>query len=358
MTNHIPVIIEPERLKAAKWLKLLALFIFILVVWGSMVRVTQSGLSIPDWPLINGSLMPPTSDAKWEAVLDDYRQEAVRVGDPVLAPNVPLSKFKQMFWIEYLHRTLVALFSIGFVILLFYSFSKESIRSRVWGHLINLVFLLILQAVLGGIVVKSGLHGIMIAIHLIVAYLFFGGLYWTALVLTREKYNYPGSTSVRTSGLLLTIVVISAFGLQLWFGGLMAGGGAGRIISTWPLIFDKWIPEGAKLFSAQYGNPINNFLLNQILIQFSHRWFAFIFLGGFIGLWFELKNVTMHSRTSHALKMAGILILVQIVLGITNILLGVPKIITLLHSANAMAIFTMLIMVLHDVFIGVVKRVR
>ena len=155
----------------------------------------------------------------------------------------------------------------------------------------------------------------------------------------------------------LKILALFIFFLVVW-GSMVRVTQSGLSIPDWPMIFDRWIPIVSKLFQAEYANPISNFLFNQILIQLTHRWFAFIFLGAFVGLWLELKNMIMHPRTKRALEVAAGLILLQIILGIINILLGVPKIITLLHPANTMAVFTVLVIVLHDIFVGVVKRVR
>src|SRR5687767_8018998 len=32
--------------------------VFLLIVWGGIVRLTDSGLAIPDWPLANGKILP------------------------------------------------------------------------------------------------------------------------------------------------------------------------------------------------------------------------------------------------------------------------------------------------------------
>src|SRR3990167_5697725 len=43
----------------ARYTKLLAAVTFLLIIAGGLVTSTKSGLSVPDWPLSYGKLMPP-----------------------------------------------------------------------------------------------------------------------------------------------------------------------------------------------------------------------------------------------------------------------------------------------------------
>ena len=86
------------------------MLITMLMLWGGFVRISGSGLSIPDWPLINGSLLPPFSEAGWQAVFDDYKHTY-----PALTDGMSLGTFETQFAIEYFHRFLAAL--VGIVLL-------------------------------------------------------------------------------------------------------------------------------------------------------------------------------------------------------------------------------------------------
>ena len=85
-----------------RWLWLVGLMVFSMVVVGGITRLTESGLSITEWQPIVGTL-PPLSEADWESAFAKYRAtpeyEQVNKG-------MALSEFKGIFWWEYIHRLL------------------------------------------------------------------------------------------------------------------------------------------------------------------------------------------------------------------------------------------------------------
>ena len=61
--------------------------LFALITLGGIVRVTDSGLGCPDWPLCYGQIIPPIQDVM-------YAGEIIKV---------------HHIWIEWSHRTLAAI---------------------------------------------------------------------------------------------------------------------------------------------------------------------------------------------------------------------------------------------------------
>jgi hypothetical protein len=45
--------------------------LFVLIFWGAYVRFTGSGLSISEWPVVNGSLLPPSLFGRGNSVFDN-----------------------------------------------------------------------------------------------------------------------------------------------------------------------------------------------------------------------------------------------------------------------------------------------
>ena len=106
----------PVSASVASWLGVLFVMLFALNTIGGWVRLSGSGVAIPQWPIINGSLLPPLSDVGWEQVkahydADQQRLEGrVRLGElsPVNLGHRPrdLGEFKAMFMTEWSHRLL------------------------------------------------------------------------------------------------------------------------------------------------------------------------------------------------------------------------------------------------------------
>ena len=56
----------------SRWLLVIMVFISIIIVVGAITRLTNSGLSMPFWDLIE--IFPPISDYDWEQKFTEYRK--------------------------------------------------------------------------------------------------------------------------------------------------------------------------------------------------------------------------------------------------------------------------------------------
>ena len=55
------------------WLAMVAVLVGLMVIVGGATRLTDSGLSITEWEVVTG-IVPPLTEAGWEAELEKYRQ--------------------------------------------------------------------------------------------------------------------------------------------------------------------------------------------------------------------------------------------------------------------------------------------
>jgi len=341
----LPVDLSRIQSRLASWLIFLVLLVFVVIIWGGLVRLTGSGLSIPDWPMINGSFLPPTSNEDWQAVYTKYEHEFYQVSDLTLPAEMPMSRFKAMFAIEYIHRTLVAIIGMIFLVIVIKSLRHKEIWRQTRGLLISGAVLLLGQAVLGGAVVKQELQAELVAIHLGIAFLFLSLLLWMALGLSRPKENVMNSNSKLSSTAWLAVV---ALWVQVVVGGLTAGTKAGLIFNSFPKMGDYLIPPLNILVSSAYGGLLANLAQNQILIQFIHRWWAFVALIFIVALVVKGMNAKLSPRGRIALRLVGTVTVFQILWGILNLLLKVPVWVSLVHLGTALLIFALLILVTHE----------
>jgi heme a synthase len=164
--------------------------IYLVILAGSVVRMTGSGMGCPDWPKCFGMWIPPTSE---DQLPDNYREdfaekriakierfaatldklgfkndaETLRTDPSLRQAEEPFNAAKT--WTEYINR-LVG-FIGGNLILLVFILSLLWLRKRPWLIVLNgftLIFLLF-QAWFGSIVVATNLTPWTISLHMFFA---------------------------------------------------------------------------------------------------------------------------------------------------------------------------------------------
>ena len=208
--------------------------------------------------------------------------------------------------------------------------------------------LLIGQAILGGVVVKEDLKGELVAAHLGAAFWFFGVLLWTTLKLSRIDGAILERSGRKGLVILAWTATLFVF-IQIVSGGLVAGSRAGLVFNTFPKMGDFWIPPRNVLWSSVYQPAVNNLFQNQILIQFFHRWWAFI-AAGFV-IWahvFALK-VSATPRARLAARGTVVFVVLQIILGIGNLMMKAPFGMSLAHLATGLTLFALMVILTYEI---------
>src|SRR3982074_87615 len=222
---------DPRHRVMRIWLWSIAALIFAMVLVGGATRLTDPGLSIPEWQPVTGTL-PPLSDAAWTAAFEKYK--AIPQYQQVNR-GMSLAEFKTIFWWEWAHRLpgrlIGAAFLLPFLWFLWRGSVEPGLRGRLW-----LIFGLgALQGAVGWWMVASGLSQRVevsqyrLATHLVLALLIFAGVVWT---LRRMMDRPPSTASLRLKITSVALVVLTL--VQLYLGALVAGLRAGRVYNTWP----------------------------------------------------------------------------------------------------------------------------
>lgn len=264
-----------------------AVLMFGLIVVGSVVRTTGSGLSCPDWPLCQGRLIPP---------------------------------FQFNVFMEWLHR-LIALF-VG---LLLFATAGTIVRSRetrgpLGGMAALAIALYLSQALLGALTVWKLLDPSVVSGHLAVGLLLFSTLL-TINLLAREHARSGGAKerAPRPAGLLPLFAAATALVYaQAILGGMVSTNHASLACPDWPRCNGEWFPAMEGL----------------VRLQMLHRLGAYVLTGMLV-----LVAVASGRVPDPAVRLAGLMVpalaVMQIALGVANVLLGIPVWVSALHLATA-----------------------
>jgi cytochrome c oxidase assembly protein subunit 15 len=322
--TSLPSTLRPRLL--ASWLFVVAALIVAIVVVGGITRLTESGLSITSWKPLSGTI-PPLTDTQWQAEFANYRKipqyEAFNHG-------MTLAGFKAIFFWEYLHRILGRIVGLAFLLPLVWFAVRRRIPRGYLPRLIALFLLIALQGTFGWLMVRSGLSGRTevapewLATHLLTALLTLAGMVWTALDLRALAGNRLAAPARLRAVPAIALALLFA---QILFGALTAGLRAGYAFSSWPLMGNEIFPAGTPLTHPLWGNLFGN----PVVVQFVHRWLAFIVVAG-------LMTLAARARRAGD-RRAGLVVIglvcLQIALGVATLLSGVEIAVAVGHQLNA-----------------------
>lgn len=320
----------------AHWLFLTAALAGIMVVFGGLVRLTYSGLSMVEWHVVTGAI-PPIGDAAWQEVFTKYKQSPEY---QLVNAGMSLQEFKFIFLMEYGHRILGRIIGLIFIVPFLVFWRKKRITKSDLPVFAGIGFLLAFQGFFGWYMVRSGLidqpqvSHFRLTGHLLLALAFLAACLWTGLYWLQKVQPLPAgriAPKTRRLGVLLLAFLI----LQLALGGMVAGMRAGTVSHTFPTMEGSWIPP--LLFSLQPG--YKNLLENPILLHFLHRWNAFIVLLLAIFVYARLRREHVAMPVQRATFIVLNLTLIQAFLGVATILLHVPLVLASLHQAVALLLF-------------------
>ena len=315
---------RPEAL--IKWLMCIAVLVFAMVVVGGITRLTESGLSITEWKPVTGAL-PPLNEAAWVSEFEKYKQipEYTEINGPA---GMSLAQFKFIYFWEWVHRLLGRVVGLAFALPLAWFWAKQAIPAGYKPRLLALLALGGLQGTIGWWMVSSGLSArtdvshYRLAVHLLTALFILGGLVWTALDLKVLSKN-SGAKHAKLTG--FSTVVIAILFVQLLFGAWVAGLNAGYVSNSWPLMNDRFVPDGIDTAKGAFYALVND----PFLTHFVHRWWAWIAVIALIMLARRTKAAGVRPASIAIHSAFG----VQILLGIATVLTGVNIVLAVLHQA-------------------------
>ena len=354
MTQNVSGKLSEIKKSVRVWLFIGLAMILVQIIIGGVTRLTDSGLSITEWAVIQGTL-PPMGEVEWNAAFDLYKVHAKKQFED-LHSDMTLSGFKVIYLWEYFHRLWARL--MGFVFLfpfLFFLFKK-------WlpGWLIRrlgvVILLAALAAVAGWIMVKSGLNednrtwvsAYKLITHLGIGTALFCYMFWTCLKAGQPNVSI-NAPKLRRLGLIVAIVLM----LQIMFGGLMAGMRAGLVHPYWPFFV-----RGGQLMDVlgsldSSGTALTNYEASAAvkgIVQVLHRFTAYLLTVLMIWWIVKLKRLNNQSIIKGSWLLISLLV-TQFILGILTIMncFGrIPVGYAATHQAVALLLFASVLYLLYQ----------
>lgn len=296
-----------------------AVLAFCVVVLGAYVRLSDAGLGCPDWPGCYGAMTVPQSELAIQAAQQAY-------------PDKPLEHAKA--WKEMAHRYLAGSLGLLTVGLAWLAYRNRHTIRTAWQLSAALVVLIVMQALLGMWTVTLLLKPVIVTLHLL------GGMS-TLAILSWIAIRNCASPSVALPAnqqwwLRMTLLI---WLLQVMLGGWTSSNYAALACTDFPTCHGLWWPEmdfsdafhvTRALGESRDGGQLHLDALTAI--QWIHRLGALVVLGwGMISVRILLQRP---AGVCLAWTLFSILLL-QVSLGIANLLLQLPLVLAVLHNAGA-----------------------
>lgn len=353
------------------------------IMFGSFVRLSDAGLSCPDWPTCYGRVTWP--------------QTQMEAAQHVASEIRPLESHKA--WREQVHRFLAGLLGVEVLILALLAARRrkrgiaqiiaasalvalaiplymrgEHVASSIlaiggeailllaalrWSNIdlsraaVLTLAVVVFQALLGMWTVTWLLKPIVVMGHLLGGMLMFGMLVWMAWKATNLPLILADAPRLRWWLRAAVALVVLQIALGGWvsanYAALACGGGSASL-DNFPRCVSQWWPqqnysEGFTLWRG-IGVDYEGGVLDgasRIAIQMAHRMMAVLVALYLLVLSARLFRIPGMRGWATAL---GALIVLQITLGVLNVKLALPLLVAVMHSGGAVALLFVLVTLL------------
>ena len=353
------------------------------ILFGSFVRLSDAGLSCPDWPTCYGRVTWP--------------QTQVEAAQHVASEIRPLESHKA--WREQVHRFLAGLLGLEVLALALLAARRrrrgiaqivtasalvalaiplymrgEHVASSIlaiggeailllaalrWSNIdlaraaVLTLAVVVFQALLGMWTVTWLLKPIVVMGHLLGGMLMFGMLVWMAWKATHIPITLAEAPRLRWWLRAAVALVVMQIALGGWvsanYAALACGGGSASL-DNFPRCVSQWWPqqnysEGFTLWRG-IGVDYEGGVLDgasRIAIQMVHRMMAVV-----VALYLLVLSVRMFRLPGMRgwATALGALLVLQITLGILNVKLSLPLVVAVMHSGGAVALLFVLVTLL------------
>nr|POE49143.1 cytochrome c oxidase assembly protein cox15 [Quercus suber] len=370
------------------WGRVVGITFLVPTVYFVARRKVSSGmavklLGITEWRPVTGSF-PPRNEEIWE---EEFARYKLSPEFKMLNSRMNLEEFKQIYWMEWIHRLWGRVVGITFLVPTVYFVARRKVSSGMAVKLLGICGLIGFQGFIGWWMVKSGLKDDLLetgthprvsqyrlAAHLGTAFVAYLAMLWNGLQIIRENalvkkpneslqlLDQLQSPKLRNFKRLVAGLSVLVF-VTAMSGALVAGLDAGLIYNNFPWMGQGLLPPKREMLDPFYSHTEDrgdlvwrNMLENPVLVQLDHRVLATTTFTAILALWaysrFSPAVRTTLPKAAHK-GMLGVvhLVTLQVILGISTLWYLVPTPVASAHQAGALALLTGVFVLGNRVFV-------
>lgn len=332
----IPLIYAAQKGSLQNLERFIWLIIFLtfdLILFGAFTRLTDSGLGCPDWPGCYGHSNP------WLAIEHIKEAEAQMPSGPVTWSKA---------WIEMLHRYFAS--GVGFLLLTltFVTWKKRAeYGNKILAFSAGLLVLVCVQGAFGALTVTMRLQPLIVSIHLLLALLLVMGLIILTGLTQKKIVMVKPHQFIWAIPMLVIVIVLG----QIFLGAWVSTNYAVLACTGFPLCNEQWLPEmdfsNGFTWWRELGKTASGDYLSieaLIAIHWTHRLGALIITMTLLLYLYFLNQVKGHgsdawqSQAKYWGRLVLLILLIQIISGLSNVVFEWPMIAALIHTGGATAL--------------------
>lgn len=180
------------------WVIATFILTFLVILAGSVVRTTHSGMGCPDWPRCFGKWIPPTNANELPPDFEKYLSKQ----------DIDHSFNAFHTWIEYINRLLGALLGVFALIQLGLIYFKRKTEAQSFKLAVAFLGVVVLTALFGALVVKLNLAHYSVSVHLLLAFVL-AQIQLALLMTIHNQYEIiPVTKRTRNLFILLLCIIV------------------------------------------------------------------------------------------------------------------------------------------------------
>lgn len=227
------------KIQFSKIAKITLILVYLVVIAGSVVRMTGSGMGCPDWPKCFGYLIPPTQEETlhWSKARAFKSGQVIIYKDRLLSANGDFTsgdhfdpdhwiaytkhdyaKFNPFHtWTEFINRLFGAVAGMATLLLAVLSFRYWKNQKSYTFIALFVLFGMGFEAWLGATVVYSVLAPVKISLHMLMALIIIAALIYLVQETDPKKTSSKGSVKIRNLFILALAMTLTQilFGTQV-----------------------------------------------------------------------------------------------------------------------------------------------